>query len=223
MRQRESYVQKRGKDRFSAFGAGRVARVRFDPANELDGTDLAGKNGCMKFVVRVVQAGFVWLAAVTTLVAGLPHFDCVCPNGTHKPFCLGVSSPRTGCCCGGSCCSSSSGGKCCCQAQDSSADAQANQSSCCESQRKPSSETPSKGIRVNNSCCQKTAVAAEFIGFSPTNESAKQSMTAGFSALLPQLSFALTEPMAGSSSFPWSCYGLPPPTDLVITLQHFLI
>src|SRR5262245_45091412 len=45
----------------------------------------------------------VWLTAGSTLVAGVPHFDCVCPNGSRRPCCAEFSrssgdNNKNGCC-----------------------------------------------------------------------------------------------------------------------------
>ena len=58
----------------------------------------------MRTIGRTALTGLVWLTAAMTLVAGLPHFDCRCPSGQVKPFCLATASKKTGCCCGGACC-----------------------------------------------------------------------------------------------------------------------
>jgi hypothetical protein len=57
---------------------------------------------------RILSAACVWLTAVMTVIAGLPHFECRCPGGRLKPFCLGTPSHTHACCCCG-------GGPCCCR------------------------------------------------------------------------------------------------------------
>src|SRR5438067_5740079 len=79
--------------------------------------------GLMGKSVRFVAG---WLAAGTMLFAGIPHSDCVCPNGGHKPFCLSAPSAG-GCCCGGACCSESEG-NCCSPASEPPAEARG----CCD-------------------------------------------------------------------------------------------
>ncbi len=176
----------------------------------------------MKFLGSAVQVGFVCLTAVSTLIAGVPHFDCICPNGTHKAFCLGSASPRTGgCCCGGSCCSSSAGGSC--QAQDSSPAPQGDQACCCKSQPQPSSEAPATGSQVKGSCCTKTLAEGQLLTVSPTTTGAHQNLTDNFSTPLPQPASRYPALVVGQSLFAWHRCDLPPPPDLVLTLQHFLI
>lgn len=175
----------------------------------------------MKFVQKAIQVGFVWLMAVTTLIASVPHFDCICPNGQRKLFCLGLPTQRPGCCCGGACCSSS-GGKCCCQAQDSPPGEQAEQTCCCcESQPHASNDTSTSGIQAKGNCCKKTLAHDEFVN--PTTQDAKQNLADGFSVPLLQFAPLLPAPRESHLRFSRHRYELPPPPDLVITLQHFLI
>jgi hypothetical protein len=54
----------------------------------------------MRRIGRTALVANVWTTAVLTLVAGLPHFECRCPDGTVKPFGLGLLSRAAGCCCG---------------------------------------------------------------------------------------------------------------------------
>lgn len=166
-----------------------------------------------------MQAVLVWLTVVTTLIASVPHFDCVCPNGKHKPFCLGVCSSRTGgCCCGGSCCVSASGEKCCGQAQQPSSDPQGEQSCCGESKEQSKPDTPAKVNQVKGSCCTKTLAQGAFV-VTPTKVTAEQN---GLSVPVSPSTVVLPAPMPAASLLSWE-HQLPPPTDLVITLQHFLI
>jgi hypothetical protein len=51
----------------------------------------------MACVPKILCAGHVWLTAAMTLVAGFPHFECRCPAGQFKPFCLGFCSATHGC------------------------------------------------------------------------------------------------------------------------------
>jgi hypothetical protein len=211
------------KRRFLRLRLVRAVEVASHTGADLDERAVGGKNGNMRFLGGAVQVGFVCLTALSTLIAGVPYFDCVCPNGNHKPFCLGVSSPQTGCCCGGSCCSSSAGKCCCCKAQDSSPDEQSEQSCCCKSQQQSSTDAPAKGIRVEGSCCQKTLASNEFLSISPTKEIAKQNSMDRFFVPLPQPVSVPPALAAGRRLFSSHRCDLPPPPDLVITLQHFLI
>src|SRR5215475_7170923 len=60
--------------------------------------------GMMKIVRKTALVGQVWLTAAMTLIAGVPHFSCRCPDGHVKPFCLGLA-PGGRACCDRPCCS----------------------------------------------------------------------------------------------------------------------
>jgi hypothetical protein len=53
----------------------------------------------MVCIGRAALVANVWVTAAMTLVAGVPHFDCRCPDGSVKPFGLGALSRLAGCCC----------------------------------------------------------------------------------------------------------------------------
>ncbi len=197
--------------------------MRFVFEKGLDRAKIVRKNAGMALLVRALRGGFVWLTAVATLAVGVPHFDCICRDGTHKSFCLGLSAQPDGCCCGKSRCPSASGGKCCCRhPQNSLGEGQAKKP-CCASQRQSSSDTPSARFQVKTSCCQKTPAPAEFIGVFPIEAFAKRNLSDGFSVPLPQLTLGSSVALWGQSPFLWFRYQLAPPPDLRITLQHFLI
>jgi hypothetical protein len=74
---------------------------------------------------RSFWVAHAWLLAALTPAAGLPHRQCVCPDGGVKWFCLRSSDDPT-CCCGSACCGAVRAGAdrpaaaapCCCQHQD---------------------------------------------------------------------------------------------------------
>lgn len=91
----------------------------------------------MRTIGRTALTGLVWLTAAMTLVAGLPHFDCRCPSGQVKPFCLATASKKTGCCCGGACCAGASGGGYCCNSPGSSPERHGHKPPCCAQEKAP--------------------------------------------------------------------------------------
>lgn len=175
---------------------------------------------------RAVQTGAIWLTAIMTLVAGTPHFDCRCPNGNVKPFCLALPTGKTGCCCDGSCCAALPGddgerlAPC-----DSPSTTAAKETCCCckPHQANAKGESGAKDARLGKAGCQKTlaqtvvAVSESFV---------KDSVQ----ALAAHLVAPALAPVRGQDGF-GSCEYLtdypshrrPPPTDLVTVLQHFLI
>jgi hypothetical protein len=52
---------------------------------------------------RTFRVACAWLLAFLTPASGLPHRQCVCPDGGVKWFCLRPADD-TGCCCGSACC-----------------------------------------------------------------------------------------------------------------------
>jgi hypothetical protein len=51
-------------------------------------------------------AGTVWLTALMTLVADIPHLECCCPRDAVKPVSTTPVSSPSCCGCGGACCTS---------------------------------------------------------------------------------------------------------------------
>ncbi|MHB1424310.1 MAG: hypothetical protein ACYC3I_14140 [Gemmataceae bacterium] len=174
---------------------------------------------------RAVQTGTIWLTAMMTLIAGIPHFVCRCPNGNVKPFCLALLSAKTACCRDGSCCSAS-------PADDetglvthvSPSTPVAKKTCCC---RNADREDAGSGSRTEaqfkKAGCQRVLAAAAVA----ISESSVKASLEDFTA---HLFLPAPEPIMGQDGFgacdslsayhsPWS----PPSTDLVTLLQRFLI
>src|SRR5262249_23524990 len=60
---------------------------------------------------RTVGKGAVWVTAMLSLLPGLPHFRCFCPDGHVKPLCLVPLSGGPGSCCGRECCAAQAPGE----------------------------------------------------------------------------------------------------------------
>ena len=172
----------------------------------------------MSAVSRIAWIGQAWLTAAMTLVSGIPHFACRCPDGDFKPFCIGTVSATSGCCCNSNCCSSADGS--CCRAQSQIAADQVQAQSCCRHQSRQSSNSPGKQQAIKAGSCAK-APASSGARISQSKTILGKELTAqAFSA--PQYVIVLgLQTMTGHSS--WQSHQLPPPTDLVTTLQHLLI
>src|SRR5437763_1077342 len=95
----------------------------------------------MTFIRHTFCAGLVWLTAVATLTAGLPHFQCRCPDGRSKAVC--DARPEAA----GSGCS-------CCRAAAAS---QAPRHSCCKTV--PAKRPTSHEVRAGS--CTRTLAAPE--------------------------------------------------------------
>jgi hypothetical protein len=162
---------------------------------------------------RTLLAVLVWLTAATTLVAGVPHFDCLCPNGDRKPFCLGLASKATSCCCGGACCGTG-GGASCCQAQ----------ASCCSHHKATSAKRPSnKHYQIGRTGCQRSLVLTLCAAVTPGRPTTDEGFPALRLAAVPAPAVLSVLPIRGTWLLTWRHYRLPPPPDLIVTLQHFLI
>jgi hypothetical protein len=161
------------------------------------------------------------LTATTLLVAAVPHFHCLCPNGQVKPFCLNLRSGPTGCCCGGACCASNADGSSCCHVPGDPLDEpDADKTSCCHS----TAPTAATTAYVRTQCCTRTP-QAEFIAVAPEPGPEQASHPSGGLCLLaaPAPVLASVSPYAHGWPLSWQSHQLPPPTNLVIALQHFLI
>jgi len=104
------------------------------------------------------------LAAVMTVTAGLPSFQCRCPDGRVKLFCQGNASSPSGCCCAAGDSSSPEAKSCCSEATKANGQEPkaAKKRSCCHSYCDPKQDSDSDGQRVavKAACCVKTIVAA---------------------------------------------------------------
>jgi hypothetical protein len=145
----------------------------------------------------------VWLAAVLTLLSGVPRFSCVCPNGTvHSSF-LGVLW---------------GGANCCCCTPPGGAPAGSQEKSCCGAAHAGKAGGHSTtSCPHNGSRCRKTVASsdAQVVPFAPT-----------LGDLQPLALEAAFSTPASVTVLPRSCLltcGLPPPTDLIVRLKHLVI
>jgi hypothetical protein len=175
-------------------------------------------------VLRAVQTGAIWLTAIMTLVAGTPHFDCRCPKGNVKPFCLALLTGKTGCCCEGSCCSATSGEDVKTLAAHASPSATVPKETCCccEAHQENTNSESRNEPKLGNVGCQKTLAEAIMAVPAPAVKAPVQDLTTHLIVPAP-------EPVTGQDGF-GACgclfvnhYHWPPPTDLVTVLKHFLI
>jgi hypothetical protein len=166
----------------------------------------------MKAIRKALQTGILSLTAVMTLIAGIPHFTCVCPNGKIKPFCFGVAVNSSGCCCGKACCASGPSGKCCCGSSGGCA---------CPEKADKTPKSPENGYQAKSSCCTKTLAEQEISLVSTGKPTLDQAEAPAFSHDDGPL--VQSWPSATTARVAWHIHLVAPPTDLVISLQHFLI
>lgn len=151
----------------------------------------------------------VWLTAAMTLVAGVPRFTCQCPDGRVKPDRFGSSDQKTDCRCGGNCCGKSSG-------------KQAVTTTCCRQRTTDKAVKPRNTESVfSGGCCIK-----------PTGQPSPATLSASSgthiakgaaSVLLPNSDWLSSQHLFAAQCRQPQDHKRPPPTDLVIALQHYLI
>jgi hypothetical protein len=153
----------------------------------------------------------ICLTAFMTLVAGMPHFHCVCPNGHIKPFCLSFFS-QTACCCAGSCCAVPG-------AADEERPAKQTSCCCCQASRRQAGE-PDQQFHATG--CTKTLVDAEASNVTAPVRDVEQD--AGTIAWVALSEISVVMPILASEAGRLTppCHRSPPP-DLLTLLQHFNI
>ncbi|HJT75832.1 MAG TPA: hypothetical protein VJ739_01385 [Gemmataceae bacterium] len=161
----------------------------------------------MACVYRTTRGGMACLAAFLTLLSGTPHLDCLCADGHVKLFCLSLGLKSSPCCCAGSCCQAPK--------------AKAPRASCC-SHGRHARRSAAPGDQVSAPGCKKTLTLAKTATL-PAGSTTGHQLTA--LPITPALVVVPVAPPAGVSSrlLSWQSYHQPPPTDLVIALQHLTI
>jgi hypothetical protein len=174
----------------------------------------------MRRLRKTSLAALVWLTAAMTLVAGTPHFTCRCPSGRVKPFCLGSALKQSGCCCNGECCCASAAAGGC--GNTSASDAKPVEASgCCGRHDGPAPKVPAQaGGSFTASCCTKTLVRP---GVSTSQHPEKPVLNSAALAVLLALQPPVSWAAPAEPCFFRPEHQRPPPTDLVIALQHFLL
>jgi hypothetical protein len=157
---------------------------------------------------RRIHLGLGWLTALLTLVTGIPHFNCHCDNVRVKPFCLDWFVPAV----------------CCREAPKEPAEPEADRPVCCScchpDPRDPASDPP-EGAGIGSRGCQKEWAGAE-AAILPPAETGKAGLNPGLCWTVPASSSVSFSPEAGPSRLSeWS--HAPPPTNLVVVLQHYLV
>ena len=174
----------------------------------------------MRLLRQCLRGALVWMTAASVLLAGFPHYQCRCPDGSLKLFCLGWALGKDCCCSGGGCPAPAPQGSdrtaCAAPAEP------AKKSCCCHHRHAPNDQGPDTHTRVTSSGCQKTVTPAEFVAAPAAPKVVPHSVAAAAFLLPPQHPLPL--PSSGVGGRP--CIGdgdRAPPTDLIITLQHLVI
>jgi hypothetical protein len=178
----------------------------------------------MAILGRMIWAGQVWLTALLALAANFPHFECRCPNGQVKPYCLGFCGKSSGCCCFRCGCGSAGRqGPRCCQARRAESHGNARRA-CCHGrhQSRPASELPSE----RSSVAERTVCVKTLAGVSAFVRAA---VPTGGPGLIPAVPLCPHGFRAGVSlpathgPFRWQIHSPAPPADLVTVLQRLLL
>jgi hypothetical protein len=163
----------------------------------------------------------VGLTAVMTLVAGTPHFDCLCPNGHVKPFSLNLFAGPSPCCDRSRPPQDGEDGSCG-RAEVCRAAGPARPShSCCHARRREEGKQPHAPQGLRNEGCKKVLVEAEPATPGSPLTAPGPDLSSTLLAVLPEPSPDLLGSPAGRPQL--KDHHGPPPTDLITILQHFLL
>lgn len=159
----------------------------------------------------------VWLTAATTLFATSPHLECVCPDGSRKPFCLSLILDESSCC------------------SDADApEAGASAPSCCCEKPAPTKRTgdkvhvsakqASKGRPgwASRGCAKSLIEAVTAVTAKSETAAATGHFASSYMSVLHTNPCAVSDvALVRTTSF--QGIALPPPPDRVVLFEHFLI
>jgi hypothetical protein len=152
----------------------------------------------MRWIRTALLHVIVWLTSSAVVIAGLPNVQCRCPSSGTKPA---SSAPAAKCCCCGVAAADNDDG---------------TPPSCCHPSQTPTKESNEPAFRATD--CEKAIVQPHDVtglnsdkGFQPTNVDASS-----ITALLNIGSEASTVSRQADVA-------APPPRNLQLVLQHFLI
>jgi hypothetical protein len=184
----------------------------------------------MRQIRSIAAILIVWTTAISTLLAGTPHFVCRCPDGSIKHFCFGsTDGPKSSCCTGDSCCpkNASNGTR-----EEPSAPKPRKKVPCCRQENSsPQKSTPvtgrssvtkaSYGLTIHAAGCQKTLLQADDLSVVRTNATSDDGQNFTFD--FPPV--ADTQNLIVSSTAIRAIRQIhsPPLTDLVTMLHRFTI
>jgi hypothetical protein len=176
----------------------------------------------MALLTKTAIVGQVLLTAIMTLVAGMPHFSCVCPDGTIKAVCFTISSPSS-CCCGtGKCCGATDGDGCSSRGKNKSSAADHGKRSCCGQHQNQKTSGPTSGsINSKATCCVRSLATPDSSAASsgktlPSKDNSFETLSISGSSL---------SPVARQANFGglWQTHQVAPPTDLFAIFCRLII
>jgi hypothetical protein len=145
-----------------------------------------------------------WLTAVMTVVAGTPHWTCICPD-VRQPSSpsADVSQPCRCCGCGGSCC------------QASLPSEPVPEQACCGEPQSPKAP----GYSNPQTPC-KRVVAPQILALARTEKTPGKARAADLCLSFVSIVHPQTA-LTACGRAPWQIHLVAPPTDLVTLLCHF--
>jgi hypothetical protein len=180
---------------------GWAARTPLDEIGRIRYWDVMG------LLRRTTLVGGVWLTAAATLVAAFPDARCVCPDGRVMPLCFGPSSCPQG--------DRSPGerpsaapvpGKSCCQGEGA----------------RPTSEAQG-GSSLSCGGCRRTLTPSALVADASASPHLAAKALAALGSAAPAAASLSPTPAAFGPQGGWMSCHAPPPTDLVVSLQRFVI
>jgi hypothetical protein len=155
---------------------------------------------------RSFRVAHAWILAVLTLAGGLPHRQCVCPDGKVKWFCV---RPADEACCNSACCAAG---------RDARDAPPAAARSCCSHQP----QRPARGRMVQATPCRKTWVPSSVVVDKPTREAgpAKNTQEPSLLAAIPTDTGAVPDGVCERGR---PANRAPPPSDPLILFQRLLL
>ncbi len=196
----------------------------------------------MRRLRKTCLAVLVWVTAASTLVAGIPHFVCRCPDGQASRHPGSPAEESPGCCCC-KCCGSTNAAEsdsgegtfpdapkvstvsCCGQSNRQQPGNPVNGSTTDPGSSKTAKENGSKQTQsfgVDGSGCQKKLVQPKALSLTEYQKKAGEELPSP-TPLLLEVPADSSSPPFGSGQTSWAVSRFPPPTDLVTLLQRFTI
>ena len=168
----------------------------------------------MRQLRKSIVAGLVWATATSTLMASTPFILCRCPNGDVRIFGSASTAAKSPCC-NVTCCPSDDGAKSC----------------CCHKNASGNNTVQNQGTGVKNSgdgpifvkaSCQKALVQVDASALNQQYNKLTQSPTEHLH-LQCETACGISAVMSIPYMVIWRVDRLPPPTDLVTSLQRLII
>ena len=166
----------------------------------------------MIHIGKAILIGQVYLTAIMTLIAGMPHFVCRCPGELAKAVDSRPATQATACCGCGACGSVSAREK------------TIGKRSCCSQTSAPSkSEGTTRSHQAAGSECTKVSGLPKIPAVSSTRFAKSIEVSYGVAAGSLAVLSSPFQTESPDSVSRWTGHSPAPPTDRVISLQRLLI